>query len=322
MHGMEVIRLVVVPIISLITGIMAVIILFTTYYIVFKLRKYLKRYKSFLSFTNKLNNSFLNKNIIILRAYKTIMWGPLLEETKTLIGPALDNYKKSDIKDLILGTYKEEFNAVRKTINKNYYLVRNNAHFLQFQRLFYVHQNKEIKLEYFDENYLSFFKIEKNSVLIGVISKTILEEIDPNYLSNYDVSNIFKEQLIEKSTIYRVFFFKNKFTFKEVQNGFPEFEEKLNKIKTFYSLAVNQKYHTKNVYIYDNLKGLDKLQSLLKKENTQFKVVDDLLLEQVYQKTKIIDNSFIKDKRERKLAFEDQNKNHKKHSPFDNKKTK
>ncbi|MGL4183531.1 MAG: hypothetical protein ACRCRP_00155 [Metamycoplasmataceae bacterium] len=319
---MEVIRLVVVPIISLITGIMAVIILVTTYYIVFKLRKYLKRYKTFLNFTNKLNSGFLSKNIIVLRTYKTIMYGQLLDETKALIGPVLDNYKKSDIKDLILGTYKDEFNAVKKTINKNYYLVKNNVHFLNFQRLFYTYQNKDIKLEYFDENYLSFFKVEKNSVLIGIISKTILEEVDSNYSSNYDVSNIFKEQLIDKATIYRIFFFKNKFTFKEVNNGFPEFEEKLNKIKPFYSLAVNQKYHTKNVYIYDNLKGLDKLQSILKKENSQFKVVDNLLLEQVYQKNKIIDNSFIKDKREKKLAFEDQNKNNKKQTPLNNKKTK
>jgi hypothetical protein len=72
-EGFEVVRLMVVPVLSLFTAIMAISVFSASYFIVFRIKKYLQRHKSYLNFTNKLSTSFKGRKASILRPYETTM---------------------------------------------------------------------------------------------------------------------------------------------------------------------------------------------------------------------------------------------------------
>lgn len=308
--GFEVVRLMVVPVLSLITASMAISVFSATYFIVFRIRKYLKRHKNYLNFTNKLSTSIEGRKIGVFRPYETTMWGPKLDENKKLIGRVLSQYKNADLKDLILGTYNDELNSVKSIINMDNKLIKNNQKFVEFQRLFHVYREGEIILEYFNSNYISFYKVRKSGVSIGIISKEDLKDRDIQVSNEVDFSEIFSKKMQDIATIYQIYFIKRSFLYKNIMNPLPEFEVKLSQTRKIFNKIVKKKYSHYNVYIKEKFDTFPKLNKLLNKNDIYF-IENDLLLESAVHKPVLIENVIsekIKKRKEIKEVINNKNK--------------
>ncbi|MGL5308808.1 MAG: hypothetical protein ACRC9F_02035 [Metamycoplasmataceae bacterium] len=275
-NGFEVIRLMIVPVFSLITAIMAISVFSATYFIVFRIRKYLKRHKNYLNFTNKLSESIEGRKINVFRPYETTMWGPKLEENKVLIGNVLAKYKDADLKDLILGTYNDDLKSVKAIINKDSKLIKNNHNFVKFQRLFHKYEDGEVILEYFDSNYVSFYKLRKSGVTIGLISKEELRKREILIKKEVDFSEIFSKKIESAATIYKIYFIRKNFLYKSVKNPIPGFEVKLASMRKIFNKSLRKRYSSYNVYMTSKFKNLPDLGKLL--ANTNMYSIDDKFL--------------------------------------------
>ena len=309
----EIVRLIIVPILSLITAAMAISVFSATYFIVFRIKKYLKKHKNYLSFTQKLLTSIDSKNVSIFRAFDTTMWGPNLVKNKKLIGTVLTQYKNSDLKDLILGTYNDELNSIKNIINKDSKLIKNNQHFIQFQRLFHTYRKDGIIIEYLDNDYISFYKVRKSGVIIGIIEKQKLKEMEIDFKYEIDYSEIFATELQEIASIYKIYFIKRNFLYKNISNPNLNFEEKLSNIKKQYNKILQKKYSHYNVYMKDQFKDWSKLNKQI--SNGKYSIDGDFLLEHAAQQKINIDNIFsekIKVRKEIKEVINKKNQEHKK----------
>ncbi|MGL5732956.1 MAG: hypothetical protein ACRCXE_02720 [Metamycoplasmataceae bacterium] len=309
--GFEVIRIMIVPIFSLITAIMAISVFSATYFVVFRIRKYLKRHKSYLNFTNKLSESIDGKTLNVFRPYETTMWGPKLEENKELIGDVLSKYKTADLKDLILGTYNDELNSVKTIINKDSKLIKNNHNFVKFQRLFHKYEGDEVVLEYFNRDYISFYKVRKSGVTIGIISKEELEKRKIALKKEVDFSEIFSKKLESSATIYKIYFIRKNFLYKSIKNPIQEFEAKLSRMRKIFNTSLKKKYSSYNVYRSINFKNYPKLGKLLGDKNA-YSIDGDFLLESISHKAPVetIFSEKLKIRKEIKEVIHTRNKKH------------
>ncbi|MGL5205469.1 MAG: hypothetical protein ACRC7B_00950 [Metamycoplasmataceae bacterium] len=282
--GFEVIRLMIVPIFSLITAIMAISVFSATYFVVFRIRKYLKRHKNYLNFTNKLSESIEGKKVNVFRPYETTMWGPKLEENKKLIGNVLSQYKNADLKDLILGTYNDELNSVKTIINKDSKLIKNNHNFVKFQRLFHKYEDGEVIVEYFNSDYISFYKVRKSGVIIGIISKEELIKRKIVVKKEVDFTEIFSKMLEGSATIYKIYFLRKNFLYKNIKNPIPEFENKLSRMKKIFNKSLKKRYSSYNVYKSNNFRNYPKIGKLLNNPNV-YSIDGEFLLESFSHKS-------------------------------------
>lgn len=292
-NAFDVIRLMVAPILSLITAAMAISVFSATYFIVFRIKKYLTKHKNYLNFTNRLLTSVDEADVAVFRAYETTMWGEKLDNNKQKIGTVLSKYKSADLKDLILGTYNDELNSVKNIINKDSKLIKNNGKFIKFQKLFHIYTKEGIIVEYFNKDYISFYKVRKSGVTIGIVRKDILiaKGIDIKY--NVDYSSVFEAELKSLASIYKIFFIKRTFVFKNIINPIPEFDEKMIIMKKTYGKILKKKYSHSNVYLKKNFEKLPQLQKML--ENGKLSIESDFLLEPFNQKSIYIERA-ISDK--------------------------
>ncbi|MGL6125197.1 MAG: hypothetical protein ACRC1F_01755 [Metamycoplasmataceae bacterium] len=298
-QGFEVIRLMIVPVLSLLTASMAICVFSATYFVVFRIRKYLKRHKNYLNFTNKITTSIEGRKLNVFRPYQTSMWGPRLEENKELIGNVLSQYKNADLKDLILGTYNDELNSVKTIINKDNKLIKNNNNFVQFQRLFHVYENEEVVLQYFNDDYISFYRVRKSGVNIGIISKADLKARKIVIKNEVDFSEIFKLKLEDIATIYKIFFIRRNFVYKNIQNPNPDFEIKLSQMRKVFIKSLKKRYYSYNVFLVENFKNLPKLSKLLSNKHVYF-IENDLLLESAVQRSDSTESVFSEKMKKRK----------------------
>ena len=281
--GFDVIRLMVAPVLSLVTAIMAITVFSASYFIVFRIKKYLKRHKNYLNFTNKLLATITGKKVSVLRPYETTMWGPKLEQNKALVGDILTQYKNADLKDLILGTYNDDLNSIKAIINSDNKLIKNNEKFVKFQRLFHVYTKDGMIIEYLNKDYVSFYRVKKSGVTIGVLKKDELESRGIKITYDVDYADIFEKNDLHKlTTVYQIYFIKNNFIYKNISNPIVEMELELSKMRKTYSRIFKKKYKHYNVYIKDKLKGFPKLNVLLTKDI--YSIHDNLLLELIVQK--------------------------------------
>ncbi|MGL4252074.1 MAG: hypothetical protein ACRDCJ_01220 [Metamycoplasmataceae bacterium] len=287
-NGFEVIRLMIVPIFSLITAIMAISVFSATYFVVFRIRKYLKRHKNYLNFTNKLSESIDGEKLNVFRPYKTTMWGPKLEENKELVGNVLSQYKNADLKDLILGTYNDELNSVKTIINKDSKLIKNNHNFVKFQRLFHKYEGNEVLLEYFNKDYISFYKVRKSGVTIGIISKEELIKRKVVLKKEVDFSEIFSKMLEDSASIYKIYFLRKNFLYKNIQNPISEFETKLSRMRKIFNKSLKKRYSSYNVYRSNNFINYPKLGKLLNNQNV-YSIDGDFLLESISHKSQSVE---------------------------------
>lgn len=312
--GFEVIRLMIAPILSLITAAMAISVFSATYFVVFRIRKYLKRHKNYLNFTEKLSQSIEGRKLSVFRPYETTMWGPKLEDNKKLIGSVLSQYKNADLKDLILGTYNNELNSVKAIINKDNKLIKNNQKFVKFQRLFHTYEKDEIILEYFNSNYISFYKVRKSGVIIGIISKSDLRDRKIQVQKDVDFSEIFSKKLEDVATTYKIYFIRKNFLYKNISNPIPEFEVKLSQMKKIFNKSLKKRYSHYNVYMKEKFKNFPKLEKSLNKGDSYF-IDKDLLLESFIHKQVLMENIFsekIKKRKEIKEVINNKNKSNNK----------
>ena len=311
--GFEIVRLIIVPILSLITAAMAICVFSATYFIVFRIKKYLKRHKNYLNFTQKLSTSIENKNVSIFRAFDTTMWGPNLIKNKKLIGTVLTQYKNADLKDLILGTYNDELNSIKNIINQDSKLIKNNHNFIKFQRLFHTYKKDGIIIEYLNNDYISFYKVRKFGVTVGIIEKEKLKGIGIDFKYDIDYSEIFTTHLKEFASIYKIYFIKRSFLYKNISNPNLSFEETLSNIRKQYNKLFKKKYSHYNIYMKDKLQYLPRLNKLV---STHIYSIDgDFLLEHSIQQKVNIDNIFsekIKNRKEIKEVINNSNKKQKK----------
>ncbi|MGL5617762.1 MAG: hypothetical protein ACRCWU_01750 [Metamycoplasmataceae bacterium] len=310
--GFEVIRIMIAPIFSLITAIMAISVFSATYFVVFRIRKYLKKHKNYLNFTNKLSESIDGKKLNVFRPYETTMWGPKLEENKELIGDVLSKYKTADLKDLILGTYSDELNSVKTIINKDSKLIKNNHNFVKFQRLFHKYEDDEVVLEYFNSDYISFYKVRKSGVTIGIISKEELRKREILLKKEVDFSEIFSKKLESLATIYKIYFIRKNFLYKSIKNPIQEFETKLSHMRKIFNKSLKKKYSSYNVYRSNNFKNYPKLGKILSNKNV-YSIDGDFLLESLYHKTTPVETLFsekLKIRKEIKEVIHTRNKKH------------
>ncbi|MDK2819246.1 MAG: hypothetical protein KFW07_00260, partial [Mycoplasmataceae bacterium] len=305
-NAFDVIRLMVAPILSLITAAMAISVFSATYFIVFRIKKYLTKHKNYLNFTNRLLTSIQEADVAVFRAYETTMWGEKLDNNKQIIGTVLSKYKSADLKDLILGTYSDELNSVKNIINKDSKLIKNNGKFIKFQKLFHIYTKDGIIVEYFNEDYISFYKVRKSGVTIGIIKKNILIEKGIDIKYNIDYSSIFDEELKTLASIYKIFFIKRTFVFKNISNPIQEFDEKMVVMKKTYGRVLKKKYSHSNVYLKDNFKKLPQLSKMI--ENDKLSIDGDLLLEPFNQKTIYIEKVLSDKIKNRKEIKEVKNK--------------
>ncbi len=309
--GFDVIRLMVAPVLSLVTAIMAISVFSASYFIVFRIKKYLKRHKNYLNFTNKLLATITGKKVSVLRPYETTMWGPKLEQNKALVGDILTQYKNADLKDLILGTYNDDLNSIKAIINSDNKLIKNNEKFVKFQRLFHVYTREGVIIEYLNKDYVSFYSVRKTGVTIGVLKKEELESRDIKIAYDVDYSELFKKhKLNDLTTVYKIYFIKNNFIYKNISNPLVEMETELSKMRKTYNKILKKKYKHYNVYIKNKLKGFPKLNTILTKDI--YSIQEDLLLELIVQKP-IINNPIsaaIKKRKEIKEVINYRYKNH------------
>lgn len=296
--GFDVIRLIVAPILSLITAAMAISVFSATYFIVFRIKKYLKRHKTYLNFSNKLQTSVNGKTLLVFRSYETTMWGTKSEENKEIISSVLTKYKSADLKDLILGTYNDELKSIKSLINHDQKLIKNNQNFLKFQRLFHINKNGSILLQYFNVDYMSFYKVKKSGVIIGIFHKDELKARGITVKHNIDYSELFSNELESIATIYRVYFIKRTFVFKSVSNPNTNFEETLLNMRKIYNKTFHKKYLHQNIYLKDNFLNFPNLDILIKTK--KYIIQDDFLLESSVQKQINIDKIISEKLKKRK----------------------
>ncbi len=263
-NGFDVIRLIVAPILSTITAIIAISVFAITYIIVFRIKKYLKMHKTYLNFTNKLLTSFNHEELQSFRAYETTMWGSKLANNKKIVGEVLSNYKTADLKDLILGTYNDDLKSIKSIIKKDKKLIQNNKNFIKFQKLFHTYKNNEVILEYLNNEYISFYKVCKSGVIIGILKKQILKDKGIEIKYNINCSDVFENELKMFASIYTIYFIKRKFVYKNISNPIPEFEEKILSIRKLYVQVFQKKYFNQNVYLKNNFFDFPKINNLLK----------------------------------------------------------
>jgi hypothetical protein len=143
-------------------------------------------------------------------------------------------------------------------------------------------------IEYLDKDYVSFYKVRKLGVIIGVLKKSELESRELSIKYDVDYSELFKKHnLMELASIYQIYFIKSNFLYKNISNPIAEMEIKLTKMRKVYSQILKNKYNHHNVYLKDKFKGFPKLNKLLEKDGYQ--VEEELLLEPFSQRV-VIDN--------------------------------
>jgi hypothetical protein len=204
------------------------------------------------------------------------------------VGKVLTQYKNADLKDLILGTYNDDLKSIKTIISSDNKLIKNNQKFIKFQRLFHVYTKDGIIIEYLNKDYVSFYKVKKTGVIIGVLKKEELESRNIEITYDLDYSDIFKKNDLNKlATVYQIYFIKNNFLYKNITNPIVDLEIQLSRMRKTYNKMLKKKYKHYNVYMKDKFKGFPKLNKLLEKDG--FQVQDDLLLELFVQKI-VIDN--------------------------------
>lgn len=281
MDSLEILRIIIAPILSVILSIITIALLVTSYFLVFRIKRYINKSKFFLEFIKKLSRTINNTELHSGHMHQDDISGSDLEQNKKMIYEMLTKFKSADLKDIIIGTYKEELSKVNSMIIYNYRAMRKNHNFLKFQRLFHVHLKGSTRLLFLDNSYISFYKIHRRFVEIGVVKKDIVEKFSPNF-SKENLSTYYENEIHHLASTYNLYFFGNNYMFKNTRNPNPELEARLNDIKQIYHEVIKSKNKNFNIYLQNNFS------ELISAKNMQKTFIENngLLLEPITSKAR------------------------------------
>lgn len=281
MDSLEILRIIIAPILSVILSIITIALLVTSYFLVFRIKRYINKSKFFLEFIKKLSRTINNTELHSGHMHQDDISGSDLEQNKKMIYEMLTKFKSADLKDIIIGTYKEELSKVNSMIIYNYRAMRKNYNFLKFQRLFHVHLKGSTRLLFLDNSYISFYKIHRRFVEIGVVKKDVVEKFSPNF-SKENLSTYYENEIHHLASTYNLYFFGNNYMFKNTRNPNPELEARLNDIKQIYHEVIKSKNKNFNIYLQNNFSELISAKNMQK----TFIEKNGLLLEPITSKAR------------------------------------
>lgn len=281
MDGLEILRLIIAPILSVILSIVTITILVSSYFLVFRIKRQMNKSKFFLDFIKKLTRTINNAELNAGHMHRDDISGSDLEQNKKMIYEMLTKFKSADLKDIIIGTYKEELSQVSGMIIYNYRAMRKNHNFLKFQRLFHVHLKGTTRLLFLDNSYISFYKIHRRFVEIGVVKKEAVEKFSPNF-SKENLSTYYEQEIHHLASTYNLYFFGNNYMIKNIKNPNPELEARLNEIKPIYREVIKSKNKNFNIYLQNNFTELFNTKTMQK----TFIENNGLLLEPITSKAR------------------------------------
>ncbi|MGL4948370.1 MAG: hypothetical protein ACRC42_03205 [Mycoplasma sp.] len=272
---------VVVPIITSLVGIFALITLLSSYILIFRLRKYIKKMDTYFENMNRLTKTFGDANIKQLKSpvvnYREIE----INKNRELIDSLLGKIKSSDLKDIILGTYAKEFAIIKNIASQCYFSPKHTKQISKFLRLFHIQTQDGVEIRFLDDTFNSFFKIDKSSIEVSVIKKEIYSQ------------NMTADEFYENASVYTISFTNKKYTFKNVSNPLEQFDKKLEKRKGDYQYATSKKMAIYNVYLKKNFKNLSKIKKTFAMSRTR---TDRYIYERASQKVFNKENEMYSEK--------------------------
>lgn len=281
MDSFEILRSIIAPILSVILSIVTITILISSYFLVFRIKRYINKSKFFLDFIKKLTRTINNSELHAGHMHQDDISGSDLEQNKKMIYEMLTKFKSADLKDIIIGTYKEELSKVNNMIIYNYRAMRKNYNFLKFQRLFHVYYKGTTRLLFLDNSYISFYKIHRRYVEIGVVKKEVVEKFSTNFTKE-NLATFYEKEIHHLASTYNLYFFGKNFMMKNMRNPNQELEKKLNELKPIYREVIKSKNKNFNIYLQCNFT------ELLNAKDTQKTFIQDygLILEPVTSKAR------------------------------------
>ncbi|MGL4952084.1 MAG: hypothetical protein ACRC4L_03825 [Mycoplasma sp.] len=274
-----VLQQIVAPLITSLVAVSGALILLSSYYFVFKLRKYARKVDIYYQNLERMSKSYNSSRVLAKKSPILNFTEIELEANRKTIQEMITKIKTADLKDIILGTYKKDIQSIKRVANQSYQSITKNINLIKFLRLFHVQNEGGVEIVFFNNEYFSFYTIEKYSVSIYLIKK---EEYTENMLC---------EDFNKKASVYQLFFFRKSFLINNISNPIKEFEVKLDSIKNDYKYVVSKKLSIYNIYLHENFKNVPKYKKslsnvLMRKEK--------YIYERISNKSFVDDESFVK----------------------------
>ncbi|MGL4948371.1 MAG: hypothetical protein ACRC42_03210 [Mycoplasma sp.] len=270
---------IIAPTITALVAISGLLILVSSYYLVFKLKRYIKKIDTYNDNKERLLKSYGSFTVKSHKCPIVNFKDIELENNQKAIQNMIIKVKGSDLKDIILKTHQKEISSIRQISNQSYHSVKRNVNLIKFLRLFHVQNGDEVEIRFFNDEYLSFYTIEKMHVLIMMIKKEDYSE------------TMLLEEFHEKASTYQIYFINKSFIATNVNNPIKEFEEKLINYHKDYKYVLSKKVIGYNIFLQENFPGVKKYTKHLPKSLVRD---ERFLYERIFDKPLVDDKSFVK----------------------------